>query len=131
AEQLADGVQGQCEGVAAAHLLVLPDHKLIVSTRSPGVHLRFIRSPPVLRRHGVDGSVNMDGTATAALQHIQLMETRIEQQTALITTLRQSGGDTLEAARRLVLLRNALEEMRIQLGGLLPTEVQDRLKSAR
>ena len=64
----------------------------------------------------------MDRTSAAALKHLQTMETRINQQTALITELRQSGEDTLEAAQRLVLLRNALEDMRLYLGGLLPSE---------
>jgi len=74
---------------------------------------------------------NMDGSTAAALRHIQLMEKRIEQQSALIVELKRSGKDTIEAASRLVLLRNALEEMRIQLLGLLPTEARDRLKAAR
>jgi hypothetical protein len=73
----------------------------------------------------------MDGSTAAALQHIRLMERRIEKQAALIVELRESGKDTLEATNRLALLRNALEEMRIQLGGLLPTEAQDRLRIAR
>lgn len=73
----------------------------------------------------------MDGSTAAALQHIRLMEKRIDQQVALIVELRQSGKDTLAAANRLALLRSALEEMRIQLGGLLPTEARDRLRVAR
>jgi hypothetical protein len=64
----------------------------------------------------------MDRTSAAALEHLQKMETRINQQAALITELRQSGQDTMEAAQRLVLLRNALEDMRLHLGGLLPGE---------
>jgi hypothetical protein len=73
----------------------------------------------------------MDESAAAAFQHIHLMQSRIEQQTALIVELQRAGKDTLEAARRLALLHNALEEMRMQLGGLLPTEVRDRLRAAR
>lgn len=73
----------------------------------------------------------MDGATTAAVRHIRNMEKRIEQQNALIVELRQEGKDTGEATGRLVLLRNALEEMRIQLLGLLPTEAQDRLRAAR
>ena len=73
----------------------------------------------------------MDGATSAAVRHIRLMEERIEQQNTLIVTLRQEGKDTQEAASRLVLLRNARDEMRIQLLGLLPTEAQDRLKAAR
>ena len=72
----------------------------------------------------------MDGTSTAALEHIRLMEARIARQTALIVELRESGQDTLEAARRLALLHRALEEMRLLIGGLLPTEIKDRMKAA-
>jgi hypothetical protein len=72
----------------------------------------------------------MDGTSTAALEHIQLMEARIAQQTALILELRQTGQDTLEAERRLLLLHRALDEMRLMLGHLLPTEIMDRLRAA-
>jgi hypothetical protein len=72
----------------------------------------------------------MDETATAAIEHIQQMEARIAQQKALIAQLQRSGQDTLEATRRLALLHHALEEMRILIGGLLPTEVRDRLRAA-
>jgi hypothetical protein len=72
----------------------------------------------------------MDETATAAIEHIQQMEARIAQQKALIAQLQQSGQDTLEATRRLALLHHALEEMRILIVGLLPTEVRDRLRAA-
>jgi hypothetical protein len=58
-----------------------------------------------------------------AFEHIRTMESRIEQQTALIERLQQSGQDTSDAERRLGLLRHALEEMRIQLGQLSPTEL--------
>lgn len=73
----------------------------------------------------------MDFTMGAALQHIRRMEERIEQQNAVIVELVRAGEDTIEAANRLGLLRRALEEMRIQLLGLLPTEAQDRLRAAR
>lgn len=56
------------------------------------------------------------------LEHIRLMESRVEQQIALIEQLSQSGQDTLEALSRLNLLQRALHEMRIQLGHLSPTE---------
>ena len=72
----------------------------------------------------------MDGTSTAAREHIDLMRARIAQQTALIVELRQSGQDTLEATRRLALLHHALEEMRILIGELVPTEDRARLKIA-
>ena len=64
----------------------------------------------------------MAGTSAAARQHIDQMEARIAQQTALIVELRQSGQDTLEASRRLALLHHALEEMRYLIGDLVPTE---------
>ena len=72
----------------------------------------------------------MDGTSMAAREHIDLMRARIAQQTALIVELRQSGQDTLEATRRLALLHHALEEMRILIGELVPTEDRARLKIA-
>jgi hypothetical protein len=70
----------------------------------------------------------MDGTSTAAREHIDLMRARIARQTALIVELRQTGQDTMEATRRLALLHHALEEMRILMGGLVPTEARARLK---
>jgi len=72
----------------------------------------------------------MDGSSVAALEHIRQMEARIAQQTTLIVELRQSGQDTLAAARRLVLLHRALEEMRFLIGDLLPTEARERLRAA-
>jgi len=72
----------------------------------------------------------MDGTSTAARDHINLMRARIAQQAALIVELRQSGQDTLEATRRLALLHHALEEMRILLGDLVPTESRSHLRVA-
>jgi hypothetical protein len=72
----------------------------------------------------------MDQVSIAALEHVRLMQARVEQQTALIVQLRASGEDTLEAARRLVLLHHALEEMRMMLGELLPTETKSTLRSA-
>jgi hypothetical protein len=69
----------------------------------------------------------MTGTAAAASQHIRQMEARIARQAALIVELRQSGQDTLEAARRLALLHHALEEMRLLIGNLVPTEDRRRL----
>ena len=71
----------------------------------------------------------MDGTSSAARDHIDLMQARVAQQTALIVELRQAGQDTLEATRRLALLHHALEEMRILMGDLVPTEARARFKS--
>jgi hypothetical protein len=73
----------------------------------------------------------MDVTTGAAIQHIRRMEERIAQQNAVIVELVRAGEDTIEASNRLGLLRRALEEMRLQLLGLLPTEAQDRLRAAR
>ncbi|MEZ5830027.1 MAG: hypothetical protein R3D05_02470 [Dongiaceae bacterium] len=72
----------------------------------------------------------MNGSS-AAREHLDVMEARIAQQAALIVELRASGEDTFEAAQRLALLRSALEEMRVQLAGLLPTEATAGLKPAR
>ena len=72
----------------------------------------------------------MDRTSIAAREHIDLMQARIARQTALIVELRQSGQDTLEATRRLALLHHALEEMRLLMGNLVPTESRARLKIA-
>lgn len=72
----------------------------------------------------------MDGTSSAARDHIDLMRARIAQQTALIVELRQAGQDTLEAARKLALLHHALEEMRILMGDLATTESRAYLKIA-
>lgn len=58
-----------------------------------------------------------------ATEHIQLMESRIEQQAALIERARLLGLDTSNAKRRLKLLCRALDEMRVQLGPLCPTEL--------
>ena len=68
--------------------------------------------------------------ASAALEHLRMMEVRIEHQTELITRLKTSGEDTLEASQKLVLLRRALEEMRLQIGQLLPTEARNTAASA-
>lgn len=70
----------------------------------------------------------MAGTSGAARQHIEVMEARIQQQTALIVELRQAGQDTLEAARRLALLHHAMEEMRVLLGEIPPPETRTALK---
>ncbi|HET6158171.1 MAG TPA: hypothetical protein VFE34_07500 [Dongiaceae bacterium] len=73
----------------------------------------------------------MDKISTAALDHVRLMEARIEQQTALIVQLKAAGENTLDAAQRLDLLRRAAEEIRMQLGELLPTEAKPGFKSVR
>jgi hypothetical protein len=73
------------------------------------------------------GTAGMTDTSAAAYQHIRQMESRIARQTAHIVELQQSGQDTLEAARRLALLHHALEEMRLLIGNLVPTEDRPRL----
>ena len=73
---------------------------------------------------------SITATSAAALQHIRQMEGRIAQQTAHIVELRQSGQDTLAAARRLALLHHALEEMRLLIGNLVPTEDRPRLSGS-
>ena len=72
----------------------------------------------------------MDGTSTAAREHIELMRARIAQQTALIVELRQAGQDTLEATRRLALLHHALQEMQMLMGELVPTQARADFKLA-
>ena len=57
-----------------------------------------------------------------ASAHIRMMELRIQQQIESIERLKQSGQDVSEAVQRLSLLQHALNEMRIQLGQLSPTE---------
>jgi hypothetical protein len=64
----------------------------------------------------------MTADSSPAFKHVRTMEARIEQQIASIARLQQLGQDTSDAERRLELLRHALEEMRIQLGQLSPTE---------
>lgn len=58
-----------------------------------------------------------------ATEHIQLMESRIEQQAASIERAKLLGQETLDAERRLELLCRALDEMRVQLGSLSPTDL--------
>jgi hypothetical protein len=55
--------------------------------------------------------------------HIRLMESRIEQQTTEIERLKRLGQDASDGERRLGLLRRALEEVRIQLSRLSPTDL--------
>ena len=66
----------------------------------------------------------MEHIFPAAMEHIRLMENRIAQQQAAIQRLQQAGQDISEGVSRLKLLHAALEEMRIQLARLAPTEEQ-------
>ena len=72
----------------------------------------------------------MDRIGRAAQSHIHRMEERIEHQTALIVQLRESGENTLDAAKHLVLLRNTLAEMRIQLANLAPRRMMSGTRRA-
>jgi len=60
----------------------------------------------------------------AATRHIQTMEERIRLQQLAIDRLKREDKDTSEAAIRLNLLRSALDDMRLQLGRLAPTQQQ-------
>ena len=66
----------------------------------------------------------MKAIFAAALGHIRLMEGRIQQQEAVIERLKQAGEDTSQAVVKLNLLRSALDEMRLQIARLVPTEEQ-------
>jgi hypothetical protein len=68
----------------------------------------------------------MSPDANPALVHIRRMELRIEQQALSIERLQQFGEDTSAASQRLKLLRHALDEMRIQLGQLSPTNLDEK-----
>jgi hypothetical protein len=72
----------------------------------------------------------MSSDANPALVHIRRMELRIEQQSLSIERLRQFGQDTSDGVRRLKLLRHALDEMRIQLGQLSPTDLDEKRPTA-
>lgn len=65
---------------------------------------------------------SMSPNQSPAGNHIQMMELRIQQQVESIERQKQAGEDTTESERRLALLRRALDEMRIQLGQLSPTQ---------
>jgi hypothetical protein len=68
----------------------------------------------------------MSSDANPALVHVRRMELRIEQQAQSIERLQQVGEDTSAAVQRMKLLRHALDEMRIQLGQLSPTDLDER-----
>jgi uncharacterized membrane protein YccC len=66
----------------------------------------------------------MGQTFAAALEHIRVMEGRINQQASAIEVLQKADQDTSDAVHRLKLLHAALDEMRIQLAQLAPNEAQ-------
>jgi hypothetical protein len=76
--------------------------------------------------HSIPVQIGMPNKLSPVRDHIRLMETRIEQQAAEVNRLRQLGQDTTAGERRLFLLHRALEEMRIQLGHLSPTDLDAR-----
>jgi len=66
----------------------------------------------------------MDPIFAAAIEHIRRMEGRILNQERAIEQLRLERRDVSDATRRLKLLHAALDEMRIQLAQLTPTNEQ-------
>jgi hypothetical protein len=64
-----------------------------------------------------------------ASSHLRMMELRIERQLETIERQKQAGEETTAAVARLKLLQRALDEMRIQLGQLSPTE-RDKTRSS-
>jgi hypothetical protein len=63
----------------------------------------------------------MEKARAAAVQHVRVMETRIEKQKGLIEQIEAAGQDSSEQIRRLNLLRLALEEVLIHCGQLAPS----------
>jgi hypothetical protein len=63
----------------------------------------------------------MENARAAAVQHVRVMQTRIEKQTALVERIQATGADAAEQIQRLELLRLALEEMLIHCGRLAPS----------
>jgi hypothetical protein len=66
----------------------------------------------------------MDSILAAAIEHIRLMDRRIAGQKLAIERLGIEQRDTSAAMRRLALLNAALQEMRVQLAQLTPSEHQ-------
>jgi len=64
----------------------------------------------------------MEQTFPLAIDHIRIMEARIRQQEVTIERLASEGLETSSAVRRLKLLSSALEEMRLPLAQLAPTQ---------
>jgi hypothetical protein len=68
----------------------------------------------------------MTKKVSPARDHIRLIEARIEQQIVENERLKSLGQDATAGERRLFLLHRALEEMRVQLGSLSPTDLDSR-----
>ena len=64
----------------------------------------------------------MEPTFPLAIDHIRIMEARIRQQEATIERLAREGLETSSAVRRLKLLLSTLEDMRLPLAQLAPTQ---------
>jgi hypothetical protein len=64
----------------------------------------------------------MERARSAAVQHVRVLETRIENQEALIEQRKAAGKDAAEELQRLKLLQQALREMLLHFGQLLPSE---------
>jgi hypothetical protein len=64
----------------------------------------------------------MESARFAAVQHVRVMETRIEKQKVLVEQLETAGEDTAKQIRRLQLLRLALAEMLIHCSQLMPSK---------
>jgi hypothetical protein len=63
-----------------------------------------------------------DVRATGNL-HLQRMTTRLKDQESLVDRLRSDGANASQEIERLLLLRRALEEMLLQLPGMIPSDV--------
>lgn len=68
----------------------------------------------------------MQKANAAAVEHVRVMETRLQQQKALVERMEVAGQDCSEQIERLNLLKLALEEMIIHCARLAPSpdEVQ-------
>jgi len=64
----------------------------------------------------------MSSVVRSARAHIAKIEARRTQQIEIIEQLTESGEDPTEAVRILTILDRALEEMKLQLAQLIPTE---------
>jgi len=73
-----------------------------------------------------------DMTATnQAREHIQRMEQRVRQQIEKVEQCERLGRDPAAEKSRLRLLLHALDEMRIQIGQLSPTMMDEKRDATR
>ncbi|HEY1263632.1 MAG TPA: hypothetical protein VGF06_08915 [Terriglobales bacterium] len=66
----------------------------------------------------------MTSVVNSARAHISKIEARRKQQIDIIERLTDAGQDPTEAVRILAILDRALEEMKLQLARLIPTEAE-------